>query len=103
MKTGLCVGASLCDLLMPSCFGGRGEPEVSMGCFLSGCTGSHFLDDEVMARIRGASASAWCKPELIPGSVLVVTLPGGRVMAPGVETGILIDVGLTLEQWQLPS
>ena len=80
-------------------FGGRDEPEVSLDCFPPGCTGSHFLDDGVMARIRGISASAWCKPGIIPGSVLVITLPGSRVMAPGVETGNLIDLRLTLEKW----
>ena len=84
---------------MLSRFGGRDEPDVSLGSFLPGCTGSHFLDDGVMARIRGASASAWCKPGIIPSSVLVITLPGSRVMAPGVETGNLIDLGLTLEKW----
>ena len=38
------MGSSLCILLVPSDFGGRAEAEVSMGCFLPGCTGSHLLD-----------------------------------------------------------
>lgn len=52
-------------MLMPSGFGGRDEPEVSLGCFLQECTSSDFLDDGVMARIRGTGASARCKPGII--------------------------------------
>ena len=52
-----------------------------------------------MAGVRGARPNAWCEPGFIPGSMLVITLSGGRARAPAAGAGTLRDPGLTPEQW----
>ena len=92
------MGASLCSLHVPSGFGGKARSDVSMGCIFSqGLLAAATLVG-VRAGIRGTTARARFKWELLLGSMEVTDLLRGETGIKRIGAGALKKAGFPLAQ-----
>lgn len=86
------MGASLCNLLVPSSFGARDKSEVTTGCIFS------WVALEVSILVWHKAGVVWarsgirCEPALLPGSMDTPTLMRGGTRIQEAGEGALREL-----------